>query len=277
MTPVKILRGTWHCPVTGSRVAYCGSVHDIRLERWRWALSVVERGKPVQWLLHWLPSHRIPISDLLHTARWVTGRLPVTPALALLEFDSHPSSFGIWSGTVCALLTYHSHPCRLRIISFDHPTLGLPTQSIQNTMNQMQAHRPDLIAALEDQGYRITAPRQAIARMLEHKKEGFTAEEIIAELPAVGRATVYRTIKLLLRAGVVCKLATMEGAPMYSLSRAEHHHHTVCVSCGAVGEFRAATVERLLRGLGDDIPGRILGHRIEFYITCDACLPVEVS
>ena len=144
-------------------------------------------------------------------------------------------------------------------------------------MNQLQTQRPDLIAALEDQGYRITAPRQAIARMLEHKQEGFTAEEIIADLPAVGRATVYRTIKLLLRAGVVCKLATMEGTPMYSLSRAEHHHHTVCVSCGAVGEFRAATVERLLRGLADDIPGRILGHRIEFYVTCDTCLQVETN
>lgn len=141
-------------------------------------------------------------------------------------------------------------------------------------MNQAQALRPDLIAVLEDQGYRITAPRQAITQLLERKQEGFTAEEIIAELDTVGRATVYRTIKLLLRAGVVCKLATMDGAPKYSLSRAEHHHHTVCVSCGAVGEFRAATVERLLRGLAGDIPGRIIGHRIEFYITCAACLAV---
>ena len=144
-------------------------------------------------------------------------------------------------------------------------------------MNQMQTPRPDLMAVLEDQGYRVTAPRQAIVRLLERKQEGFTAEEIIAELADVGRATVYRTIKLLLRAGVVCKLATMDGGPMYSLSRAEHHHHTVCVSCGAVGEFRAATVERLLRGVADDIPGRILGHRIEFYITCDACLSVASS
>ncbi len=133
------------------------------------------------------------------------------------------------------------------------------------------------MAVLEDQGYRVTAPRQTIVRLLERKQEGFTAEEIIAELPDVGRATVYRTIKLLLRAGVVCKLANMDGAPMYSLSRAEHHHHTVCVACGSVGEFRAATVERLLRGLADDIPGQILGHRIEFYITCDTCLPAAAS
>ena len=128
------------------------------------------------------------------------------------------------------------------------------------------------MAVLEDQGYRSTAPRRAIIRLLERKHKGFSAEEICDELPTVGRATVYRTIKLLLNAGVICKLAMIDGAPMYSLSRIEHHHHTVCVQCGIVGEFRAATVERLLRAVGNDIPGDIIGHRIEFYVTCNSCL-----
>ena len=102
--------------------------------------------------------------------------------------------------------------------------------------------------------------------------EGFSAEEISGELPGVGRATVYRTIRLLLDAGVICKLALPNGAPKYSLARVEHHHHTVCVKCGTVGEFRAVTIERLLRAIGGDISGEIVGHRIEFYITCDECL-----
>jgi len=42
---------------------------------------------------------------------------------------------------------------------------------------------------------------------------------------------------------------------MYSLARVEHHHHTVCVHCGSVSEFRDVTVERLLRTLGEDIAG----------------------
>ena len=133
------------------------------------------------------------------------------------------------------------------------------------------ATRPDPMAILEDHGYRSTAPRRAVIALLEQKEEGFTAEEISEELPAVGRATVYRTIKLLLQVGVVCRLNLLDGAPRYSLSRIEHHHHTVCVRCGTVGEFRAATIERLIRGIGSDIPGEILGHRIEFYVTCDQC------
>ena len=124
---------------------------------------------------------------------------------------------------------------------------------------------------MEDRGYRSTAPRRAIIRILEGKQEGFTAEEIGNELPGVGRATIFRTIKILMEVGVICRLNLIDGAPRYSLSHIGHHHHTACVKCGNVGEFRAATVERLMRGFGSSIPGQIVGHRIEIYIICDKC------
>ena len=127
---------------------------------------------------------------------------------------------------------------------------------IHNIMTTTQTPRLDITAILEDRGYRSTAPRLAIIQILEGKLEGFTAEEIGNELPWVGRATIFRTIKLLMEVGVICKLNLMDGAPKYSMSRIEHHHHTVCVKCGNVGEFRAATIERLMRAIGDDIPGR---------------------
>ena len=138
-------------------------------------------------------------------------------------------------------------------------------------MNASQVSLPDLQASLEDRGYRMTAPRRDIIRLLGQKQEGFSSEEVCEEVPGVGRATVYRTIKLLLDAGVICKLALPDGAPKYSLSRIGHHHHTVCVKCGTVGDFRGATIERLLRTLGAEINGEIVGHRIEFYITCQSC------
>ncbi|MCH8205486.1 MAG: transcriptional repressor [Chloroflexi bacterium] len=139
-------------------------------------------------------------------------------------------------------------------------------------MTQTRTGRPDLQAVLEDRGYRMTGPRRDLIALLDGKEEGFSAEEVSAELPGVGRATVYRTIKLLLEAGLVCKLALPDGAPRYSLARVEHHHHTLCVRCGTVGEFRDATIERLLRTVGSDIADRIVGHRMEFYIICRECL-----
>jgi len=139
-------------------------------------------------------------------------------------------------------------------------------------MTQTSPTRPDLQAVLEDRGYRMTEPRRDLIALLDRKEEGFSAEEVSAELPGVGRATVYRTIKLLLEAGLVCKLALPDGAPRYSLARVEHHHHTFCVRCGTVGEFRDATIERLLTDVGGDIADQIVGHRMEFYIICRECL-----
>ena len=131
--------------------------------------------------------------------------------------------------------------------------------------------RPDLLAVLEDGGYRITEPRRNVIAALDNKKEGFTAEELCNELPSVGRATVYRTIKLLQRSGVICKLAMPDGAPRYSLARVDHHHHTVCVRCGTIGEFKHATIERLLRAVSQEVTGEIVGHRLEVFVSCDDC------
>ena len=132
-----------------------------------------------------------------------------------------------------------------------------------------------LTSILEDNGYRLTLPRREIVGVLEAKHEGFTAEEIVLELPGLGRATVYRTLKLLLDVGAICRVNMLDGAPRYSLSRVEHHHHTVCVQCGTVSEFRAATLERFLRTLSAEIPGVIVGHRIDLYVTCPNCMPGE--
>lgn len=84
--------------------------------------------------------------------------------------------------------------------------------------------------------------------------------------------TVFRTVKLLLEAGAVCKLATMDGSQVYSLCGVgHHHHHSVCVQCGVVEEFRVAAVERFISAIGAEIPGEVIDHRIELYVICGSC------
>ena len=128
------------------------------------------------------------------------------------------------------------------------------------------------MAVLEERGYKPTAGRRAIANHLERKSEGFTIEALCKELPSVGRATLYRTIKLFLEVGVVCRVATMDGARIYSLSRIDHHHHhSMCVVCGAVEEFKAANVERMLNSISADFRGEVVDHRFELYVNCGHC------
>lgn len=131
---------------------------------------------------------------------------------------------------------------------------------------------PDLRAALEDAGCRVTGPRLRLVDHLTDRASSFTAAEVSMAVPDVGRATVYRTIKLLLDAGALCKMTLPNGTPRYSVAETHHHHHLVCVSCGRIQEFRHAAVERLVRGLKAAVPGRLVGHRIELYMTCQNCL-----
>jgi len=139
-------------------------------------------------------------------------------------------------------------------------------------MNVITANRPDLLAVLEDRGFRATRSRRDVIDLIQHKDGGFSVEEISRELPGVGRATVYRTIRLLVETGALCKLALADGAPKYSLSPVEHHHHTVCVDCGAISTFRNTTIERAIRAAGNEISGEIVGHRMDIFITCERCV-----
>ncbi len=128
---------------------------------------------------------------------------------------------------------------------------------------------------LKGLGSRATGPRRKVARLLASKRGAFSAESIHEELPGVGRATVYRTIRLLAEAGVLCRALLPDGSPRYSFDHSWHHHHLICSSCETVEAFRSAELERLLCELGDEIPGRVLGHQVDFYVNCPDCLKRE--
>lgn len=127
-------------------------------------------------------------------------------------------------------------------------------------------------ALLEEVGCRVTGPRREVARLLARTRGSFSAEAINEELSGVGRATVYRTLKLLSDAGVLCKTTLPDGSPRYSFDHSWHHHHLICSACGTVEEFRHSALERLLCEMSVEIPGQVLGHRVELYVTCMRCL-----
>ena len=128
-----------------------------------------------------------------------------------------------------------------------------------------------LIDAIGGRRYRITHPRRRVIASIAEKDTNFTAEELYAELNGVGRATVYRTIKLLVEQGLLCKISLPDGSPRYMLTMSGHHHHLVCVSCGLVSEFHESEIEQLLSEWEASGKGTVVGHRIEVYVVCTAC------
>ena len=136
----------------------------------------------------------------------------------------------------------------------------------------------EILDRIETGGHRPTASRRRVLDAVVARGDGFTAEELVAEVKGLGRATVYRTVRLLLKEGLLCKLSLQDGAPRYTLSqKLGHHHHLVCVGCGIVQEFRQSVIEQMLLNLEAGGAGAIMGHRIEVYVLCPSCQAKEYS
>ena len=96
----------------------------------------------------------------------------------------------------------------------------------------------DIIGKLGEQGYRLTPQRMMILSAIENSDNHISAEEIyaqvVAKYPHVNISTVYRTLELLKRLGLVTETNLGGGRVRYHPTDKGHHHHIVCRECGAV-------------------------------------------
>ena len=89
----------------------------------------------------------------------------------------------------------------------------------------------------------------------------FTAEGLLAAAPDVGRATVFRTLRLLQDVGTLCQVILDDGTVEYRLTSGGHHHHIVCSECGAVNDFASCDMQELLDELSLRTGFDIESHR----------------
>ena len=129
-----------------------------------------------------------------------------------------------------------------------------------------------VLDTLEERGYRSTSPRRAVAHAIAGQRRHFTAEELREQLPWVGRATIYRCLKLLVEGGVVCRVLLEDGNLHYQLSHQGHHHHLLCVECGASQDLVGCDIEGLLQEVSSAHHFQLSGHWLEVYGRCHSCI-----
>lgn len=96
----------------------------------------------------------------------------------------------------------------------------------------------DLITKLSEQGYRLTPQRMLVLAAIDGSDHHISAEEIYAQVvtkyPHVNISTIYRTLDLLKRLGLVTETDLGGGRVRYHPVDKGHHHHLVCQACGAI-------------------------------------------
>ena len=132
-----------------------------------------------------------------------------------------------------------------------------------------------IIQRLELRGHRITASRRRVLEALLDAPAHFTVDDVLRQVADVGRATVFRTMKLLQDLNVVCRVMMEDGSLHYRLSTRGHHHHLVCRSCGRVADFATCDVSSLIDQLARSTDYQIEGHWLEIYGRCASCRSSE--
>ena len=109
----------------------------------------------------------------------------------------------------------------------------------------------DINSKLSEQGYRLTPQRMMVLAAIESSDDHISAEEIyaqvIAKYPHVNISTVYRTLELLNRLGLVTETDLGGGRVRYHPADKGRHHHLVCQDCGRIIDLD----ESLLSSLKD--------------------------
>lgn len=121
----------------------------------------------------------------------------------------------------------------------------------------------------------MTAQRQmvldAVCEIGDHARPEQVYELVQQKSPAVHRATVYRTLKLLCELGLVTDTVTAEGHMVYEIAGERPHHHLVCRCCGADLEFPDEEYRAFVDALEEKSGFRIEATHITLSGLCPAC------
>jgi Fur family ferric uptake transcriptional regulator len=131
---------------------------------------------------------------------------------------------------------------------------------------------------LRRKGLKITQQREEIARSFLRAGQHLTAEELYRRIlrtnPEVGLSTVYRTLKLLVDAGLASRRDFGDGIIRYEpRSGGDHHDHLICVRCGAIIEFENRKIEALKKEVAARKRFTVIRHRLEIFGYCEKCRP----
>ena len=147
---------------------------------------------------------------------------------------------------------------------------------IKRPQHPISQERSKLEIYLDTNGLRFSTGREMVFQAAIGAHGHFTAEELVKFLKSrqkrVSRATVYRSLKELLEAGVIRETAFGDKHHHFEHVYDESpHHHAQCVRCHCFIEFPDLKEDTVYRPILEKAGFKILGHEMHFYGICRKC------
>ena len=130
--------------------------------------------------------------------------------------------------------------------------------------------------ALKKEGLRYTQQRQSVWDELCATNDHRDAEEIYLAIRQSGlnvsRATVYRTIDVLVKNKMARKFELGDGRARYEHKvNATHHDHLICIQCGKIEEFMDEIIESRQDDIVKKFGYKLVRHIHQLFIICSEC------
>jgi Fur family transcriptional regulator, ferric uptake regulator len=136
-----------------------------------------------------------------------------------------------------------------------------------------------LKAELHDKGWRLTPQREVILKIFQDLESGkhLSAEDLQGVLATAGHqislSTIYRTVKMMSRMGILRELELAEGHKHYEINSPapHHHHHLICVSCNKTIEFKNDSILKIGHKTAQKEGYHLLDCQMSIHAICPRC------
>ena len=123
---------------------------------------------------------------------------------------------------------------------------------------------------------KYTSERKLILKAIFSFHKHFDVEELFEKLRKQGnnvsRATIYRTIPLLIQSGLITETLHCQDKTSYeNIFNKKHHDHLVCINCGKITEFYNEKIEKLQEEVCKQHNFTPLEHRLGIKGYCEGC------
>lgn len=140
----------------------------------------------------------------------------------------------------------------------------------------MGEQRDLLTDHIKKKGGRITPSRLVILEEIYRRHDHFDAEDLFLELErngmGISRASVYRTMPILLEAGLIRELKTEGTRKRYEhVLGHSHHEHIICAECGRIIEYEDADLEERIRKVCESKNVELVSHQVLIVGICQDC------
>ena len=136
-----------------------------------------------------------------------------------------------------------------------------------------QPLRDQLKEHLRQNGLKNTRQREVILEAFLSSERHMAVEDLLSavqkRMSGVGHATIYRTMKLFIDAGIAHERRFGDGQARYEpVIPGEHHDHLICELCGLIIEFEDPVIEERQERIAEQHGFRLTSHRHDIFGRC---------